>query len=382
MTRTVFIIAGEASGDILGASLMQDLKLVTGNDIDFSGVGGDLMNKQGLNSLFPMSDLSVMGLAEVLKHLPKILGRLNQTVTAILEQKPDVLVTIDSPDFCLRVAKKIKRKNPNIKIVHMVAPTVWAWRPKRAQKMAKFLDGLMCLFPFEPVYFTKYDLKTRFVGHPLTRQIPAFSEASKRGFCVRHGLDESKPLLCLLPGSRSAEIDALMPVLLETFSLLKHSIPELQCILPTLPHKKAVIESYLKGNRDIHVLVPETPHEKYTAFAACDVALHASGTVALELALCNTPMITTYKVNAITAWVGRRLIKTPYVNLVNILVDHPIVPELLQEKANARDLSAIVHALLTIEALRELQSEQLKSVTDILKENTPQSAAHFVESFF
>ncbi len=372
MTRKIFLIAGEASGDILGASLMQDLR-TAGFDGAFCGVGGAEMEAQGLQSLFPMSDLSVMGVAEVVSHLPLILKRLDETVTAIKKENPDILVTIDSPDFCLRVAKKIKKAAPQIKIVHMVAPTVWAWRPGRAKKIAKFLDGLMCLFPFEPRYFKPHGLKAEFVGHPLAAQI---KPADKGIFYKKYSLDSEKPILCLLPGSRRREIESLWPVFVETFHRVHSYVPDLQVVVPTLPH---LIEKFgVPHDRMVFITARE---DKYAAMQAATVALHASGTVALELALCGTPMVTAYKISPFSAWIGKKLLKTKFVNLVNILTNQPIVPEMLQENCTPDNLAPLVQALLTQKPLNDLQRGQLADIAPMLKENTPLAAARFVQSY-
>lgn len=373
--KTVFIIAGEASGDLLGATLMQEIKTVATDPVQFTGVGGAQMEKQGLVSLFPMTELSVMGFFEVFKHLPRLLKRLDQTTKAVLAQNPDVLVTIDSPDFGLRIARKIKKLRPEIKLVHYVAPTVWAWRPGRAKKIAAFLDGLLCLFPFEPPYFEKHNLKARFVGHPLTRDIPEITDQQKQAFCRDHGLNMDQPILAMLPGSRIREIQSLTPALLETMTRLKQNIPNLQIIIPTLPH----VIGYLDAFKDMaHIFIPKDNVEKYTAFTVSRTALHASGTVALELALCRTPMVTIYKLNALSAAIAKRVLKTPYANLVNILLRHPVVPELLQEKANPDNMTQITQALLVNDQLHEAQATQLDQIKQHLQENEPQSAANFV----
>lgn len=374
MNSKVFIIAGEASGDTLGAALMQDMRALDGT-LHFAGVGGPQMIAQGMSSLFPMSDLSIMGLAEVVKHLPLLVKRFNQTVNAILKQNPDILVTVDAPDFCLRVAKKIKKLRPDIKIVHYVAPTVWAWRPGRAKKIAQFLDGLLCLFPFEPPYFTVHGLKAEFVGHPLTKLIAPIFDAQKNEFRVRHNLKPDAPLLCVLPGSRKRELESLVPVMAETIARLKKMQPDLQVIVPTLPH---LTERLSVLSAVAHVFVPQDNQEKYVAFATSNAALHASGTVALELALCGTPMVTIYKLSKISHLIAQRLIKTPFANLVNILLRHPVVPELLQDEAEPQNMAAITHALLSNKTLSGLQKEQLEKIPDFLKENTPSSGARFV----
>jgi lipid-A-disaccharide synthase len=376
--KRIFLIAGEASGDLLGAELMQELKTVSTDPIEFAGIGGTQMFGQGLSSLFPMTDLSIMGLAEVLKHLPKLIGRFNQTIAAILAQNPDVLVTIDAPDFCLRVAKKIKKLRPEIKLVHYVAPTVWAWRPGRAKKIAQYLDGLLCLFPFEPPYFEVHSLRAKFVGHPIAKTIPEFTDEQKQEFYKAHGLDKNKSILCILPGSRIREVETLGPILLETIQRLKKSLPELQIIIPTLSYLVPHLSAFEK---EANIFVPKDNMEKYLAFANATASIHASGTVALELALCGTPMVTIYKMNALSAWIGKRVIKTPYANLVNILLRHPVVPELIQEKATADHIVPVIQALLTNETIRNLQRDQLNAILQQLTEQESNATAHFVQSF-
>lgn len=368
MTHSVFIIAGEASGDVLGASIMRDMP-----QIRFDGIGGDHMTALGLKTLFPMTDLSVMGVAEVVTHLPRLVSRLNMTVDAVMAQKPDILLTVDSPDFCLRVAKKIRKKLPHTKIIHMVAPTVWAWRPGRAKKIARFLDGLMCLFPFEPPFFTKHGLRTAFVGHPLVGTLADHADANM--FRVRHGIIPDAPVLCLLPGSRVREVTALWPVFVETVRRLRGHMPHLHVVVPTLPHIRPMLTGL-----DQAVFVTDSV-EKYAAMRASTAALHASGTVALELALCGVPMVTAYRVSAFSAWLGRKLLTTKYVNLVNILLNSPVVPEMLQQNAVPDELTHVMHALLTNDALRSVQRDDLGRIAPLLTPPSPQAGADFVRSF-
>lgn len=375
--KTIFLIAGEASGDLLGATLMQALKDSSGDDVSFAGIGGQHMTGQGLQSLFPMTELSIMGVVEVLRHLPRMIKRINQTVEAILQQNPQVLVTIDAPDFGLRVARKIRKLRPEIRLIHYVAPTVWAWRPGRAKKIAAYLDGLMCLFPFEPPYFEKHGLKAQFVGHPLTRDIPEITPQQRQDFCATHDLDPAKPILCLLPGSRVREIESLAPVMLESVRRLKENIPGLQVILPTMPHLESRLSAFASVAK---IFVPRDRVEKYTAFAVSRTALHASGTVALELALCDLPMVTVYRMNALSAWIGQFLVKTPYANLVNILLRHPAVPELIQDKMTPDAVTAVTQALLTDDMLYQAQLDQLRQVRPFLTEPSVNSAAAFVLS--
>jgi lipid-A-disaccharide synthase len=369
----IFMVAGEASGDVLGAALMRDL-----HELDFEGsfvgIGGAEMQSAGLQSFFPMSDLSVMGLSEVIKHLPLLLKRMKETMAAIENEKPDILVTIDSPDFCFRIAKKVKKKFPSIKIIHMVAPTVWAWRPGRAKKIAKFLDGLMCLFPFEPRYFTSHGLKAEFIGHPLVGQI---KPTDKNAFCAKYDLDPARPILCLLPGSRTREIETLWPIFAETFKRIYATHPETQAVVPTLPH---LMEKFGAGHDNMVFITDRA--DKLAAMQAADAAIHASGTVALELALCGTPMVTAYKLSPLSAWIGKRMVKTKFFNLVNILFNQPVVPEMMQEHCTAAELSGLAQALLTHQNLNELQKSRLTEIAPMLKEPTKHTAARFVASFF
>lgn len=379
MTKKIFLIAGEASGDMLGGALMQDLQSLSPETIRFLGIGDNLMEVQGLKTLFPMRDLSVMGLAEVVRHFPLLYKRFNQTIAAIQQEKPDILITIDAPDFGLRVAKKIKRLMPEVKTIHYVAPTVWAWRPGRAEKIARFLDGLLCLFPFEPPYFEKHGLQAVFVGHSLTRIIPHMGKDDEQHFCARHHLDPQKPILCILPGSRVREIESLRHALMASLQKIKQDVPDLQVILPTLPHLKPLLAEF-QGLA--HVFVPQDQTEKYHAFSSSDVALHASGTVALELTLCGTPMVTIYRFKPLTAFIARLLLKTRYANLVNILLEKEAVPELIQEKMTFEKITYETIKLLTDADAYHQQKQQLAQVAGFLHENAPHKAARFILDFF
>jgi lipid-A-disaccharide synthase len=376
MTKTIFIIAGEESGDLLGGSLMRDLRTME-PDIKFNGIGGTAMQEQGMCSMFPMEELSIMGVFEVIKHLPIILKRMRQTVDAIKKQNPDILITIDSPDFCLRVAKKIKNLMPHIKIIHYVAPTVWAWRPKRAKKIAQFLDGLMCLLPFEPSYFTKHGLKSAFVGHPLVNKIKPLSEVQQANFYCTYALNDRSPLVCLLPGSRRREVHSLWPEFLSVATKLHHEKPEIQFILPTLPHLLPLL-----GEVPKFITLITDIADKYTAFQCSDIALHASGTVALELALSETPMVMAYKIHPFSAFLARFLVTTKHFSLVNILRGRQVTPELLQQDAQAENIYVHLSSLLDYPEKREQQLIELKEIRSVLTEPMPRAAANFVRDGF
>ncbi len=347
-----FLVAGEASGDLLGASLMNALKRRY-PDARFVGVGGEQMAKQGLDSIFPMQDLSVMGVFEVLPRLPKLLSRIRQTVNLALKTKPAALITIDSPDFCFRVASRVKAKDASIPCVHYVAPSVWAWRPERAQKIAQFLDHVLTLLPFEPPYFTRYGLDATFVGHPIVEHIGHRGDEMR--FRAKHGLRGDQPVFCMLPGSRMSELSRLLKKFLETADIVLKNRHQAVIVIPTLPHLRTHIEKFFAGE-GINPVIVTTHEEKLDAFAASRAAIAASGTVTLELALTDTPHIISYKLNTFSAWVAKRLIKTPYVNLINILLGKKVVPELLLEDCEPGPMSK---ALLRLLDDKDARSEQL-----------------------
>jgi len=351
----IFIIAGEASGDALGANLMKALIKKTGGKINFHGVLGEKMlkagSKAGAESIFPMSDLSVMGLTEVLPKLPTIMGRIKQTVQEIVQTKPDVIVTIDAPDFCFRVAKKIKKLNPNIPIVHYVAPSVWAWRPGRAKKIAEFVDHLLCLLPFEPKYFSDVGLSATFVGHPVIES--RIGGGDGEDFRKRHSISEFAPLLMVLPGSRAGEISRLLPIFGEAVGLLKHTYPQVETVVVTLSVTHDKVSSVAKSWSVKTTIVGED--EKSDAFAASDVALAASGTVALELAMAELPSVIAYKMAPLTAFLAKRLIKAKFANIVNLVLDRPAIPELLLENCNPDKLAAEISELFDSQNARTNQ---------------------------
>ncbi|MBY0463294.1 MAG: lipid-A-disaccharide synthase [Alphaproteobacteria bacterium] len=339
MAKTIYLIAGEASGDFLGAGLIKALKKLS-PDAKIIGIGGPLMTAEGLSSLFPMHELSLMGLTEILPHAFHILKRIRQTVDDIIQKKPDVVVTIDSPGFCLRVAKKI-RKQTKISIVHYVAPTVWAWREGRAKKLAAKVDHLLTLFPFEPPYFEKYNLPTTFVGHPLTEQIFKIDPT----FRGRYKIPENATLLSVLPGSRMGEINKLLPIFIEAAERLSEKIDNLHLVFPTLPHLAPVLSGFLKTTIIPYTLVT-TSSDKYAAFFASNAALAASGTVSLELAFTNLPMVIAYKVSFLTYFIVKRLVKIKNACLINILLEKTVVDEKLQNDCTPEQLTAALEKIL------------------------------------
>ncbi len=348
-TLTFYLIAGEASGDRLGAALMRGLVAEHG-DVRFVGIGGPLMAAQGLVSLFPMRELSIFGIVEVLPKLRHLLRRRDQTVADILARKPDALITIDSPGFCLRVAAQV-RPDFSGKIIHYVAPSVWAWKPGRAAKMAAYVDHVLALLPFEPPYMTQAGMTCDFVGHPVVAE-PAVSADEQAAFRARYG----KHPVALLPGSRMSEITRLGPVFLSVAARLHASHPELRFVLPVAAsHLLAPLQEMLPPKLPVTLLQPSSPHEKNIAFAACDLALAASGTVSIELAKAATPMVIGYKTNALTAWIMRRAMLAPSFTLVNLLTDSHAVPEFEPRTCTEDNLYRAMAELLEDPAKRAAQ---------------------------
>lgn len=372
----VVLIAGEPSGDALGARLMAALKMRTGGKIRFAGVGGDKMEAEGLVSRFPMSDIAVMGLFEVLPRLPAILARIAETADWAGRLCPDAVVTIDSPDFNFRVAARLKKhlKGKGFPLIHYVAPTVWAWRPKRARAVARLYARLMTLLPFEPPYFEREGLASAFVGHSVLES--GAGEGNGSAFRDRHALSPRAPLLVVLPGSRRSEIRALLPVFGEALALMAARIPDLRVVVPTIPAIAAEIRAATSAWPG-KPLVIETEGEKHDAFAAAQAALAASGTVSLELALAGTPHVVAYRVNPITAWLARRLIRVRFVNLINLVLDRAVVPELLQDDCTGATLADAMLALFTDPRAGETQRAAFAEAMRALSpgEGTPSTHA-------
>lgn len=344
----VFLIAGEASGDKLGAALMRGLKDLT--TPVFSGVGGPLMQAEGMESLFPMDELSIMGLAEVLPKYLHLKRRIAQTAQAVLEAQPDVLITIDSPDFCLRVAKLVKAQS-RIRTVHYVAPSVWAWRPGRAAKMARVIDHVLALLPFEPPYMQAAGMECDCVGHPVVAE-PLATEAQAQDFRTRHGIGAA-PLLLALPGSRRGEVTRLAPRFGAALTQLMQNQPDLRIVVPTTPNVTALVRD-LTANwpgapliLDPHQMSSTAYHaEKRAAFRAADLALAASGTVSLELAATSTPMVIAYDMNPLSRFLIGRMLKIDTVTLVNLVSDTRAVPECLGQNCTPEAIAAALQGVM------------------------------------
>jgi lipid-A-disaccharide synthase len=342
MPTRIWLLAGEASGDVLGARLIAAL-LARRPDLEFRGIGGPRMLAAGLPaSLFPMADLAVMGLAEVLPRIRTLGRRLDTAVADIKSTRPDLVITIDSPGFCLRLLKRIKPLG--FKRVHYVAPQVWAWREKRVAEFPGLWDRLLCLLPFEEEFFARHNIPVRFVGHPVLQSGANLGLAAR--FRARYDIAPDAPVLILMPGSRRNEAPRLLPVFGKTLALLAKDFPNLVPVIPSSPVVEQTIRKSV-ATWPVKPLIITNLDDKHDAYAAAGAALTKSGTSTLELALAGVPMAVTYRVNPITAALARRLIKVPYVAMVNLLAGRALVPELLQSDCAPAKLAATVTTLLT-----------------------------------
>jgi len=375
--KHIFIVAGEPSGDKIASGFMRELKKIN-PQIKFSGIAGVNMKAEGMESLFPLEELSVMGIIEVLPKLFKLISRINFTAKHIVKEKPDAVVFMDAPDFCFRVAKKVKKLDKSIPLIHYVAPTVWAWRPKRAKKISKFIDHLLTLFPFEPPYFSKHGLNTVCVGHPVVER-PVIENALEL-FRKKHSLRSDERVLTVLPGSRNHELDELLQIYYEALNKILEKEPQLVVVIPTLPHLKPRIKEFFKG-KGINPIVITDEEEKFSCFAASSVAIAASGTVSLELASMDTPHLITYKVNKLTASLARLLVKTKYYNIINIMMDNVVIPELLQEECDANLIAKEIIALLKDKNTSKKQSAVFEEVMRQLGRNEDKTPSQKVAEF-
>lgn len=339
----VFIVAGEASGDRLGGALMEGLGQVAG-PVSYAGVGGRAMQAQGLESLFPMQELSVMGLAEILPRYRQLKRRIAETAEAALAFEPDVIVTIDSPDFSFRVAGLVKARR-DIPVAHYVAPQVWAWRPHRAQKMARVVDHVLALLPFEPPYMQAAGMSCDFVGHPVATE-PQASPAEIAAFREAHGLGAA-PLVLALPGSRKSEIARLSPVFGAALAQVAARRPGLRVALPVAQNMEEAVAAAVADWPVSPILIgPAETEARRAAFGAADAALAASGTVALDLAAADTPMVIAYDVAWLTRQILKRMILSDAICMVNLVSESRAVPEFVGERCRADLIAPALAAVL------------------------------------
>jgi lipid-A-disaccharide synthase len=358
MAGKVFLVAGEPAGDVLGARLMQAIRDQASGPLEFAGVGGARMARGGLPSLFPMAELAPGGL---LPQAPRVWHRLRQTADAVERFRPDLVLTIDSPGFALRLQRRLAGRE--LLRVHYVAPPAWAWRTARAERLARDLDHLLALLPFEPEYFRRHGVSCSFVGHPMVEEM---ADGDGARFRRRYQLPSEAPVLCLLPGARASEIAAHLPLLEQAVTLIWQRVSQLRLVLPTAPDDAALVKRPV-ARWKLPVLVIEDRDDRFDAYAASWLAISASASASLELALAGVPAITIYRSGPLTAWLGRRLIPGPDANLVNLILGRPAVPELLQDDCRPDRIAAAALRLIGDQRLRSDQQAALAEAAALLQ---------------
>lgn len=338
-TPLVFLVAGEPSGDALGARLMVALTRLAGGRVRFAGIGGERMAAEGLRTLFPVDDLAVMGFAEVLPRLVTIFRRMREVEAAIRTARPAVVVTIDSPGFNMRLARRIR--SLGIPMVHYVAPQLWAWKPERARKLVGLFDRILALFPFEQPFFARLGIDTVTVGHPAI-EAPAPVAGDLR---ARLAIASEAPVLALLPGSRRGLVQRMLPVYAETAHALARRFPGLVVVLPVVPGTRALVEAAV-ARWSVPTGVIADLADKRAALAVAHAAITTSGTATLELALAGLPIVVAYRASALSAMLVRRMVTVRHVSLPNLILEREVVPELLQDACTAERLADAAGALL------------------------------------
>ena len=369
----IFLVAGEHSGDALGARLMMALTALR-SGVSFSGIGGPKMEANGLTSLFPMSDIAIMGPAAIIEHLPRLLRRIRETADAAIAASPDVVVIIDAPEFTHRVARRIRKARPDLPIVDYVSPSVWAWRSWRAPKMRAYVDEVLALLPFEPdVHARLGGPPCTYVGHPLIERRHWIDALDPQGLKERLGLSDTRPVLLVLPGSRRSEITRLWPPFTDTLRVLRATGHRLDVIVPTVENVRDLVTQRVKQwPFPTHVIEDEA--DKFRAFKLAHAALAASGTVTLELALAGCPMVVAYRVDRL-ALLFRRLVKPPHFALANLVLGERAFPELMQEACVPDQLAPTLAALLSDTPERSAQLAALARVVPAMSTGTPPAIA-------
>jgi lipid-A-disaccharide synthase len=358
----IFLLAADASGDASGARLIRALRERAPGGLELAGVGGPHMASSGLRSLFPMHELSWLGSTEILPVAPRLWRRLRQSAREIERRRPDLVLTIDAPGFGLRLQRRLAGL-PLVR-VHYGALGAWAWRETRALRLARDLDHLLALLPFEPAFFGRYGLPSSFVGHPIVEEMDGRADGAR--FRRRYQLPADAPLLCLLPGSCESEITQHLRVLEPTVALIWRQVSQLRLVLPTLAGTAPLVKRLVAGWQ-LPVLVLEDRTEHFDAYAASWLAIAASGTVSLELALTGLPAVTIYRTGPFTAWLARRLTPVPHVNMVNLILGRPAIPELLQEDCRPDRIAMAAVRLIGDEGLRRDQQTALAEAVALLR---------------
>ncbi len=382
MTKKFFIIAAEASGDVLGAKLIAQIKrqLEQQNEkYELVGVGGNLMQQQGLRSIFSINDLSVMGVFEVALHIPKLLARIRQTAQEIINFQPDYVITIDAPDFNFRVMRKLKKISAKTfdktKKIHLIAPSVWAYREGRSKKVAQIYDLLLAILPFEPPYFTKHGLRTVFIGHPIVELKPDLARKPIIAveFRQKHKIKNGDIILCVTPGSRNSEVKKIFPEFIAAINLLQQKYSNLTVAIPLVEKTEQLVKSMVNDVKANYVLV--SANDKVSCFFASNYALAKSGTNTVELSLYQIPMIVAYRFNYLTGVLAKLLLKIKFANLINIILNRQVIPELIQENCTTQKIFVALDELISNQNQAKMQIEESKIALDMMGMSSDESAS-------
>ncbi len=359
----IMIVAGETSGDLLGADLIEAVRVLYPG-ATFSGVGGPAMVRAGFSSLFDMSEIAIMGLGPILANLRRLFGLVGLTAAHACDTCPDIVVLIDSPEFNHRVAARIKKRYPDMCVICYVAPSVWAWRRGRASKMAQHFDAVMSLFPFESHIFKALSgPPCHFVGHPIVDRFQSYEPGAD--FRAKFNIPGEERLLCVLPGSRMSEIKKLAPVFQETIARVASEIENLYVVVPVVPHTREAVRARVAG-WPIQPILVEDEREKMAAFSAANAALAASGTATLELGMAGLPSVVAYKMGWMMGPLLMRLLRVPSAVIVNLVLDAPVMQEFLEDRCTADLITPAVNALLQDDALNREKRAQLSPLADVL----------------
>ena len=363
--KKIFILTGEASGDKLASKVIFELKKINPN-IEYLCVGGSNLESLNIKSIFNLKEITYIGFTSVFLNLFKIKKKINQTIDEIIKFKPDILFSVDSPDFTLRVAEKVKKINPYIKSVHYVAPQVWIWREKRVKKYKKFLDHLLLLFNFEKAYFDKENIKTTFVGHPLL-------ELKKNNSDFSNLFKNNKKTISIFAGSRNSEVKVLTPILINFVKLMNQKNHNYNFVFHATDENKNLINDYIKKSQLDNVEVIFDEKIKYQVLSKSIFAVAKSGTISLEICNLKIPSIIVYKINYINYYIMKLLVKVKYANIINIINNKEIIPELLQKECNANEIYKSVIYFLNNPTLMNLQVKKFSETLNGIRSNTSSS---------
>ena len=362
--KKIFIVTGEPSGDKLATTVILKLKKMNPNT-EFSCVGGTHLSSLGIKSIFDLKEITYLGFTSVLLNIFKIRNRINKTVEEIIKFNPDILFTVDSPDFTLRVAERVKKINSNIKTIHYVAPQVWIWREGRVKKFKKFIDHMLLLFNFEKKYFDKENILNTFVGHPLLEQ------NIKSKIDVNSLINKDKKIISIFAGSRNSETNVLLPILCDFIKLMNNRFNDYSFVFHATDENRELINNFIKSNHLTNSQVISDENIKYQILSSSVFAVAKSGTVSLEICNANIPSIIIYKINMINYWIMKFLVNVKFVNIINIINNKEIIPELLQGECNAKEIFNSVNYLLGHPALLNLQIENIQKTLKNIKSETP-----------